>query len=104
MKEEEEENDKEHRTGDSFDLCKVEVRGARRLSWPLAESDPWASQVVGQAFLWHQIRCIVGVLFMVGSGDEAPDIIDQLLDLEAVPRKPQVQAMTFVGSTLLLTC
>ena len=35
--------------------------------------------IVGKAFLWHQIRCIVAVLFRVGSGLESPDVIDQLV-------------------------
>ena len=30
--------------------------------------------VVGQAFLWHQIRCIVAVLFLVGQGKETPQV------------------------------
>ena len=30
--------------------------------------------VVGQAFLWHQIRCIVAVLFLVGQGEETPQV------------------------------
>ena len=35
--------------------------------------------IVGKAFLWHQIRCIVAVLFRVGSGLEAPDVINELV-------------------------
>lgn len=45
--------------------------------------------IVGKAFLWHQIRCIVAVLFLVGEGQEKPEIIDELLDVEKHPRKPQ---------------
>ena len=45
--------------------------------------------VKGKAFLWHQIRCIVSVLFRVGEGKEVPDVVDQLLDVEANPSRPQ---------------
>lgn len=45
--------------------------------------------IVGLAFLWHQIRCIVALLFMIGQGKERPEIIDDLLDVEKNPRKPQ---------------
>lgn len=44
--------------------------------------------IVGTAFLWHQIRCIIAVLFMVGKGSEKPSIIQELLDITANPRKP----------------
>ncbi|XP_046975706.1 tRNA pseudouridine(38/39) synthase [Vanessa cardui] len=45
--------------------------------------------IEGNAFLWHQIRCIMGVLLLVGQGLESPDVIQYLLDVEGNPRKPQ---------------
>lgn len=36
--------------------------------------------VRGQAFLWHQIRCMVAVLFQVGLGLEKPEIVRRMLD------------------------
>ncbi|KAL5015313.1 hypothetical protein ScPMuIL_009583 [Solemya velum] len=45
--------------------------------------------IVGMAFLWHQIRCIVAIIFLVGQGREKPEIIEELLDVEKNPRKPQ---------------
>ncbi|XP_012946059.1 uncharacterized protein LOC101858380 [Aplysia californica] len=45
--------------------------------------------VVGQAFLWHQIRCIVSVLFLVAQGKESLEIVEELLNVEKNPRKPQ---------------
>ena len=45
-------------------------------------------EIIGQAFLWHQIRCIVSILFMVGQGLESPDIVDHLLDVQTNPGKP----------------
>lgn len=40
----------------------------------------------GQAFLWHQVRCIIAVLFLVGQGKEETTIIQELLDVERNPR------------------
>ncbi|XP_015904921.1 tRNA pseudouridine(38/39) synthase isoform X1 [Parasteatoda tepidariorum] len=45
--------------------------------------------VVGQAFLWHQIRCIMSLLFLVGQGKEDCSVIEKLLDVDNFPRKPQ---------------
>ncbi|CAL1543678.1 unnamed protein product [Lymnaea stagnalis] len=45
--------------------------------------------VVGQAFLWHQIRCIVSILFLIGQGKEDISILEELLNVEKNPRKPQ---------------
>lgn len=35
-----------------------------------------------------QVRCIAAVLLMVGRGEEAPGIVRQLLDVDAMPAKP----------------
>ena len=45
--------------------------------------------IKSNAFLWHQIRCIMGILVLVGRGQEKPEIIKELLDIEKYPRKPQ---------------
>lgn len=44
--------------------------------------------IVGQAFLYHQIRCIMSILFLVGSRKEKPDIVRSLLDIEKCPARP----------------
>ncbi|XP_061345179.1 uncharacterized protein LOC133291022 [Gastrolobium bilobum] len=49
----------------------------------------WVIKIRGSAFLWHQIRCMVSVLFMVGKDLESPNVIDMLLDTNRIPRKPQ---------------
>lgn len=46
-------------------------------------------EVCGHAFLWHQVRCMAAILFMIGQGDEEPSIVDTFLDVSALPRKPQ---------------
>jgi hypothetical protein len=45
-------------------------------------------QITGQAFLWHQIRHILAVLFMIGRGLEEPSVVDELLDVDKNPGKP----------------
>lgn len=42
----------------------------------------------GSAFLWHQVRCMVSILFLVGQGLENPSIVSELLDVEKNPRRP----------------
>ncbi|XP_044509899.1 tRNA pseudouridine(38/39) synthase [Mangifera indica] len=48
-----------------------------------------AIKIRGTAFLWHQVRCMVAVLFMIGRGLESDEVIDALLDTERTLRKPQ---------------
>ncbi len=44
--------------------------------------------VEGSSFLWHQIRCIVGLLFLIGQGKENPSIVTELFNVEKFPCKP----------------
>jgi hypothetical protein len=44
--------------------------------------------IKGFGFLWHQVRCMASVLFLIGQGLEEPQVIDQLLDTEKNARKP----------------
>ncbi|XP_050146569.1 uncharacterized protein LOC126621982 isoform X2 [Malus sylvestris] len=53
------------------------------------ENQLWAIKIKGSAFLWHQVRCMVAVLFLIGQGHESPDVVDALLDTSRTPRKPQ---------------
>ena len=45
-------------------------------------------QIHGQAFLWHQIRCIVEIMFMIGKGLEPPNVVTELLNVKKYPGKP----------------
>jgi tRNA pseudouridine38/39 synthase len=45
-------------------------------------------RIVGQAFLWHQIRCIASILFLVGQGLEPPSVVTELLNVDRYPGKP----------------
>ncbi len=44
--------------------------------------------VRGSAFLWHQIRHMIAVLFMIGQGLEQESVITELLDVAKYPRRP----------------
>lgn len=63
--------------------------------WPSVENPEGGSypkvysfNVKGSAFLWHQIRHMIGVLFLVGQGLESPSVVSEMLDTKANPRKP----------------
>uniref|UniRef100_A0A453MQN6 tRNA pseudouridine synthase n=2 Tax=Triticinae TaxID=1648030 RepID=A0A453MQN6_AEGTS len=36
----------------------------------------WFMNIRGSAFLWHQVCCMVAVLFLVGQGLESPSVVD----------------------------
>ncbi|KAK2739224.1 hypothetical protein FQN55_009504 [Onygenales sp. PD_40] len=42
----------------------------------------------GSAFLWHQVRHLAAILFLVGQGLEKPTIVKELFDVEKNPRRP----------------
>ncbi|EFX04135.1 pseudouridylate synthase 3 [Grosmannia clavigera kw1407] len=48
----------------------------------------YSFDVRGSAFLWHQIRHMVAVLFLVGQGREPADVVSQLLGVAAQPGRP----------------
>ncbi|XP_050294650.1 tRNA pseudouridine(38/39) synthase [Anthonomus grandis grandis] len=45
--------------------------------------------IKGNAFLWHQIRYIMGILLLIGANREEPTVVKDLLDVKANPRKPE---------------
>ncbi|NWJ06089.1 PUS3 synthase, partial [Crypturellus undulatus] len=90
-------------THDFRNLCKMDVANgvvnftrtvlSARVT-PVEEAAPGPFrlhqfEVSGLAFLYHQVRCMMAVLFLVGQGMEQPEVIDELLDVEKNPRKPQ---------------
>ena len=42
----------------------------------------------GSAFLWHQVRHMIAILFLVGQGLESPSIVPELMDVSKNPCKP----------------
>lgn len=85
---------------DFRNLCKMDVEHVycyERLIYAARVISPSSSagarqvchlEIVGQAFLWHMIRCIASVAFLVGEGLESPAVFASLLDVRAVPSKP----------------
>lgn len=56
--------------------------------------------VTGVAFLWHQVRCMVAVLLLVGQGLEEPSIVQELLDVETHPCRPNYEPADESGLVL----
>lgn len=52
---------------------------ARAADHPLTQ---WRLSIRGNAFLWHQVRCMAAVLLLVGRGLEEPALVTQLLTLD----------------------
>lgn len=48
-------------------------------------------EVHGTAFLWHQIRCMVAILFLIGQGLEKPSLVKELLDIQRTPGRPMYE-------------
>ncbi|KAI4169775.1 MAG: hypothetical protein LQ343_005424 [Gyalolechia ehrenbergii] len=57
---------------------------------PLVHSIPklYAFEVKGSGFLWHQVRHMVAILFLIGQGLENPSLVEDLLDIKKTPQKP----------------
>ncbi|KAI8069633.1 pseudouridine synthase [Gongronella butleri] len=53
------------------------------------EGNMMQMQLQGTAFLWHQVRCMMSVLFLVGKRLEAPSIVSDLLDPTKYPARPE---------------
>ncbi|MCJ1371403.1 hypothetical protein MMC20_002618 [Loxospora ochrophaea] len=51
----------------------------------------YAFSLDGSAFLWHQVRHMVAILFLIGQGLESPDLITELLDIGKTPQKPMYE-------------
>ena len=81
---------------DFRNFCKMDVAATTNfkrkifsLQFHLDESKSMLEiQVNGNAFLWHQIRCIVAILLLVGEGVEKESLVSDLLDIDLFPRKP----------------
>ena len=86
-------------THDFRNFCKMDVEKVYNFVRTIHEADILVEttlnnvdicfvHIVGQAFLWHQIRCIVHVLFLIGRSYEDPSIVLDLLNIERYPGKP----------------
>jgi tRNA pseudouridine38/39 synthase len=51
----------------------------------------YSFDVQGSAFLWHQVRCMIGILFLIGQRLEQPTLVNELLDVSTNPCKPHYE-------------
>lgn len=56
--------------------------------------DIYQLQIKSSGFLWHQIRCIISVLFCIGERKEKPELVLELMDLNKFNKKPQYSLAT----------
>uniref|UniRef100_A0A7S4GGL5 tRNA pseudouridine synthase n=1 Tax=Eutreptiella gymnastica TaxID=73025 RepID=A0A7S4GGL5_9EUGL len=60
----------------------------------------WVATISGTAFLYHQIRCMMQILFEVGARLEECDVVKTMLDVEVTKNKPQYPLASEVGLVL----
>jgi len=87
-------------THDFRNFCKYNVKEVQQFQRHIYEAKIYPSsecsisdeigffQISGSAFLHHQIRCIVFLLFLIGKELENPDLISTLLNIDHNPCKP----------------
>nr|CAB3265318.1 tRNA pseudouridine(38/39) synthase-like [Phallusia mammillata] len=46
------------------------------------------AKIVGSSFLYHQVRFMMSILFLIGLGKEEPSLIETLLNAEKTPSRP----------------
>jgi len=68
-----------------------------------SNSKMWMLDLQGTAFLWHQVRCMMAILFLVGQRLEEPEIVRDLLDMEKYPTKPEYE-MAYDVPLVLYDC
>ncbi|OLY85736.1 tRNA pseudouridine(38/39) synthase [Smittium mucronatum] len=55
------------------------------------DSDWYQFRVRGTAFLWHQVRCMMAILFLIGQRLETSDIIEDLTNPQKFNGKPEYE-------------
>ena len=63
----------------------IEVQCASAISQPY---DMCCARIKGSGFMYHQVRNMMSVLYLIGSGLESSKLITELLDVEKNMRKP----------------
>lgn len=69
------------------EIYSAEIKLFRPLSTDESQSI-YMLEIRGIAFLWHMVRCIMAVLFLVGERKESPEVVEELLNIEKNPSKP----------------
>ena len=60
--------------------------------------------ICGSAFLWHQVRCMVAVLLMIGQNLEDMEVIDWMLDIKQCLSRPQYNMASEIPLVLYDSC
>lgn len=58
---------------------------------PQEQPQLYAFTLHGSAFLWHQVRSIIAILFLIGQRLESPSLIPSLLDPSVNPTRPKYE-------------
>ncbi|KAJ4356907.1 pseudouridine synthase deg1 [Ascochyta clinopodiicola] len=63
------------------------------LQSPTAADQPkmYCFTLHGSAFLWHQVRSLISILFLIGQRLEHPSLVTALLDMTANPTRPKYE-------------
>ena len=65
------------------------------------EQDVCMAVIKGSAFLWHQVRCMMAILFLIGSGSEDISVIRHLFDVDKIKDRPNYDIAD--GANLVLS-
>lgn len=57
--------------------------------------------IKGSAFLWHQVRCMMSILFLIGKGQEDENVITKLYDVDKIKERPNYDIAD--GKNLILS-
>lgn len=82
-----------------------EIRSAKIHSASKSLIDPsydmFYMELVGSAYLWHQVRCIMAILMLVGQKLEEPNVVAELLDVDRTPWYVHTTLMWFLSKSTL---
>ena len=99
------EEDMSFRAHERFKIPPNSREGERTQVTDIGTRNPkiFSFTVRGSAFLWHQVRHLVAVLFLVGQGLEKPSVVKDLLDVQKMPRRPNYE-LAAAGPLVLYNC
>ncbi|ORY20520.1 tRNA pseudouridine synthase, partial [Neocallimastix californiae] len=70
---------------DFRNFCKIDPTKSNKFQRTIYSCSIFKSSDISElcmAFLWHQVRCCMAILFLIGKHKENPDIIDKLFDID----------------------
>lgn len=75
---------------DPSNTTNVFIRNIKYIKINPVDNDPlmWYFEIKGSSFLYHQVRCTMEVLMLIGRGVEPISVIDYMLDVEKCVKIP----------------